>query len=87
MLVSVLLTLTVSRAAVLGGEVALFSLPFEARPVDSVRREVFRQRVAGGHTTSWFAPASVPLEAPQGFIPSRQASVGPLPLPKRRRRR
>ena len=77
MSVSVLLALTALRAVCLGGEVALFSLLFEARPVDSIRREVFRQRVTGGHTTSWFAPASVPLEAPRDFIPSRQASSGP----------
>ena len=75
---------TVPRAACLGEEVALFSLPFEARAADPLRREVFRQQALGGHS-SWFPPSSVPMEAPLALISARQASAGPLPLPKRRR--
>ena len=67
-----------------GREVALFSLPFEARPTDPLRREVFRQQPAG--QSSWFAPVSVPQVTPQALTPSHLQSSGPLPQPKRRRR-
>ena len=76
----------VKRAACLGKEVALFSRPFEARPTDPLRREVFRQQAQAGHS-SWFSPASVPLEAALELVPALQAPAGPLPVLKRRRRR
>ena len=82
---SLFLTPTVPRAGCLGESVALFSLPFEARPVDPVRREVFRQQVAG-HYPPWFAPSSVPSEVPRPLAQCTQPSAGPRPLVKRRRR-
>ena len=78
--------LTVTRTAILGEGAALFSLPFEARPVDSIRREVFRQQAAGHSASPWFAPSAVPSEAPRDLIPCRQRPAGPVPLVKRRRR-
>ena len=83
---SVLVIPTVPRAACLGAGVALFSRPFEARPTDPLRREVFRQQARAG-CASWFSPASVPAEAPLELAPARQVSAGPLPDPKWRRRR
>ena len=77
---------TVPRAAYLGTEgVALFSLPFEARPVDPVRRELYRQLPTSSRS-GWFAPetAAVRVEAlPKG----RQSPEGGVPPPKKRRGR
>ena len=62
---------------------ALFSLPFEARPTDPVRREVFCQQALAG-SASWFSPSVVPLEVPLALMPARQGSAGSLPPSKRR---
>ena len=57
---------------------ALFSLPFEARPADPVRLEVFRQQAIAG-SASWFPPSAVPSGAPLALTPARQSSAGTLP--------
>ena len=70
---------TAPMVACLGGKVALFSRPFEARPTDSVRREVFRQQSKAA--TSWFSPDAVPAAGtPLG--PVYQRPAGPLPRAK-----
>ena len=74
---------TVPRAACLGESGALFSRPFESRPSDPLRREIFRQQAVGGGSC-WFAPSAVPSEAPLVLAPSHQASAGPIPACKRR---
>ena len=75
------------RAACLGQGVALFRLPFEARPVDPIRREVFRQASLQPSSTSstWFTPEQVHVPSTP-LSPVRQRPVGPLPKTKRRRR-
>ena len=78
---------TVARTAILGEGAALFSRPFKARPVDSIRQEVFRQQSAGHASSPWFAPSVIPSETPRDLLPARQASAGPVPPAKRRRHR
>ena len=79
----VLFSLTAPRVACLGEEVALFSLPFEARPTDPIRREAFRQTQS---ESGWFSPSVVPALVPPELAPSRQAPAGPVPKVKRRRK-
>ena len=73
-----------SRAACLGPEVALFRKPFESRPTDPIRREVFRQQPANGST--WFTPGPAPRVRATPLPRATEASVGPIPKVKRRRR-
>ena len=79
---------SVPRTACLGDQsVALFSGPFESRPADSLRREVFRQQAVLG-CAGWFAPVALPPQAPLGLPPALEEKAGPLPpvgkRPKRR---
>ena len=51
------------RTKVIGESVARFARPFESRPADPVRREVFRQLAANPDTAStsgWVTPSSSP---------------------------
>ena len=55
------LTAPAPRTRCLGSQVARFARPFESRPADPVRREVFRQLAANCGTTStsgWVAPTT-----------------------------
>ena len=55
------------RTRCLGSQVARFAHPFESRPADPVRREVFRQLAANYGTTStfgWVAPTTTLLTTP-----------------------
>ena len=70
----------------MGERVALFSKPFESRPSDPLRREIFRQQAASG-SLSWFAPSGIPYEVPLALAPSHEVSVGPVPVPKEKRAR
>ena len=74
---------TAPRVACLGGEVALFSRPFEACPTDPVRREVYKHQ--SGASTPWFSPEAVPVSA-SSLRPSHQWPAGPIPRAKRARR-
>ena len=82
---SVLSHSTVPKVACLGERVALFKKPFEARPSDPLRKEVFRQQAA--HRSHWFAPSTIPSGVPAGTTPALQTSVGPVPGPRGKRRR
>ena len=57
---------------VIGDPVARFARPFESRPGDSVRREVFRQLAAHPKAASmsgWAPPASLlPVTPPHGYL-------------------
>ena len=81
--VSVLVS--VPRTACLGRPVPLFELPFEARPVDALRREVFKQHPNSGQC--WFAPAAIPVGTSSGLRPCLEPSHGPVPKALKRRRR
>ena len=79
------------RTRCLGSTVARFARPFEARPVDPVRREVFRQLAETGiaaTTSGWIAPfgylAATPPPLEQGL---EECSLSQLPLVKKGRRR
>ena len=76
--------LLVSRTVSLGGVVARFELPPEARSSDPVRQAIFQQP---GSIRAWFAPSS--LEAPRVLELSEayEPSGGPLPVPRPKRRR
>ena len=80
---SFVLSHTASRTACLGEGAALFPRPFESRPTDSFRREVFRQ-VAVGCKNPWFEPVAVPQAAVSVLPPVQEPSGGSVP-PKRRR--
>ena len=71
------------RTRCIGDQVARFAQPFESRPADSVRREVFRQlasRPGPSASSGWVAPSATlpatarPLErateesSSQGFV-------------------
>ena len=60
------------RTKVIGDPVARFARPFESRPGDSVRREVFRQLAAHPKAASmsgWAPPASLlPVTPPHGYL-------------------
>ena len=84
----VFIFLTVPRAVRLGSPVVLFTLPFEARPVDTFRQELFRQRAESGQvSTPWFAPTSGIVEIPRELPPSFEESAGAVPPPPKRGRR
>ena len=73
-----------SRTAFLGSEgVALFHLPFEARPGDTVRRELFRQQPEHSRA-GWFAPEATTVKVAT-LSKGRQSPVGKLPPAKKRR--
>ena len=79
------------RTKVIGDQVARFARPFESRPTDPVRREVFRQLVARPGTAStsgWVPPASLlPVTPPP--LPQRveERASTLVPSAKRGRRR
>ena len=89
-----LLSLTVSapRTRWLGSQVARFARPFESRPTDPIRREVYRQLAANKSTASssgWVAPSATlsvtppPLE--KGTEESAMSQVPSKPKGKRKR--
>ena len=75
----------VSRTSSLGGRVARFELPAEARSSDPVRRAIFQQE---GSVRAWFAPQSLQEAA---FVPELAQAYEPfggsLPIPRAKRRR
>ena len=67
MLVVFLFSPSAPRVSCLGEDVALFKVPFEARPTDSFRRAVFSQWSTG--SGCWFAPSFIPKAAPVRALP------------------
>ena len=79
------------RTQCVGSQVARFARPFEARPVDPVRREVFRQLVENPRTAAssgWIAPSeTLPKTLPPlGKGTKNCAGIG-LPQKKDKRKR
>ena len=77
------------RSICIGAPVAHFDRPFESRPVDSVRREVFRQLAADSSSTSssgWFAPSGVLLGSPRPLQPCQETSTEEVPRRKAKKR-
>ena len=77
------------RTKCLGGQVARFSKPFEARPVDPVRREVFRQLAKNpgtAATSGWIAPTEGLASTPPPLEPGPEECAGQA-LPKKVKRK
>ena len=78
------------RTQCLGGQVARFSRPFEARPTDPVRRELYRQlaeKPSTAVTSGWCAPSRVLVSTPPPLGPDTEECAGrKLPTKKRKRR-
>ena len=80
------------RTRCLGNQVARFARPFEVRPVDSVRREIFRQlAVASGtsSTSGWVAPTTTLLTTPPPLergTEERASRIVPSTLRTKRKR-
>ena len=75
--------LTGPRVRIVGEDCAYFSLPFEARPADPIRREVTRLYALSGQV--WNAPVTIPARS-LALLPLVEKSEGPLPIPPRRHR-
>ena len=76
------------RAICIGTPVAHFDRPFESRPVDSVRQEVFRQLAADPSSSSssgWFAPSGMLLGSPRPLQPCQETSTEAVPRRKAKR--
>ena len=78
------------RTQCLGGQVARFSRPFEARPTDPVRRELYRQlaeKPSTAATSGWFAPSGALASTPPPLGPgTEECASRTLPTKKRKRR-
>ena len=77
------------RTKCIGGQVARFWRPFEARPVDPVRREVFRQLVeepSTAATSGWIAPTEALASTPPPLVPGTEECASRT-LPKKVRRK
>ena len=63
------------RTQCLGGQVARFYRPFEARPTDPVRRELYRQlaeKPCTAATSGWVAPTEDLASTPPPLGPSTE---------------
>ena len=76
--------LLVPRTVSLGGVVARFELPQEARSTDPVRQAIFRQ---SGSVRAWFAPNTLEVARDSGLPEAYEPYGGPLPAPRPKRRR
>ena len=85
-------TVSAPRTRCIGSQVARFAGPFESRPTDPIRREVFRQLAVNSSSASssgWVAPTATltvtppPLE--KGIVESASSQLPSKPKGKRRR--
>ena len=78
------------RTQCLGGQVARFLKPFEARPADPVRRELYRQlaeKPSTAATSGWVAPSEALASTPPPLGPgTEECASRALPAKKRKRR-
>ena len=78
------------RTRCLGEQVARFLRPFEARPTDPVRRELYRQlaeKPCTAATSGWVAPTEALASTPPPLGPGTEESAGRnLPCTKKRKR-
>ena len=77
------------RTQCFGGQVARFFKPFEARPADPVRRELYRQlaeKPSTAATLGWVAPSEALASTPPPLGPGTEDCASrALPTKKRRR--
>ena len=74
------------RSRCIGSQVARFARPFKSRPVDPIRREVFRQLAASSGTSStsgWVAPiTTLPVSPPPLARGTEEGTTASVPKPK-----
>ena len=80
------------RSRCIGEQVARFARPFESRPVDPVRRELFRRLAAVprgiSSTSGWVAPAApLPVSPPPLARGTEDGTSARVPVPKGKRSR
>ena len=78
------------RTQCLGGQVARFLKPFEARPADPVRRELYRQlaeKPGIAATSGWLAPSEALPSTPAPLGPGTEECASRALPPKKGRRR
>ena len=78
------------RTQCLGGQVARFLRPFEARPADPVRRELYRQlaeKPGIAATSGWLAPSEALPSTPAPLGPGIEECASRALPPKKGRRR
>ena len=85
-------TVSAPRTRCLGSQVARFAGPFESRPADPIRREVYRQLAVNSSSDSssgWVAPtATLAITPPPLERGTEESATGQLPSqPKGKRRR
>ena len=85
-------TVSAPRTKCLGSQVAHFAGPFESRPTDPIRREVYQQLAANSSTASspgWVAPsATLSVTPPPLEKGTEESATGQVPSkPKGKRRR
>ena len=71
----------------IGGQVARLARPFESRPVDPVRRELFRRLAAAqsgsSYTSGWVAPSTtLPVSPPPLARGTEEGTSARVPRPK-----
>ena len=74
------------RTQCLGGQVARFLKPFEARPADPVRRELYRQlaeKPGIAATSGWLAPSEALASTPAPLGPGTEECASRA-LPRRK---
>ena len=78
------------RSRCIGSQVARFPRLFESRPVDPIRREVFRQLAASSgssSTSGWVAPiTTLPVSPPPLARGTEEGTTASVPKPKGKRR-
>ena len=80
-------TVSAPRTRCLGSQVARFARPFESRPTDPIRREVYRQLAANNSTASssgWVAPSTTLAVTPPPLEKGTEESA-PIKCPPRLR--
>ena len=84
-------TVSVPATRCIGAQVARFAGPFESRPADPIRREVFRQLADSSSTASssgWVAPtATLAVTPPPLERGTEESATGQLPRPPKGKRR
>ena len=73
------------RTRCLGQSVARFKRPFESRPADSVRRELYQQLATQPGNSGWIAPTAALSATPRPLERATEASSAPRKGPKCRR--
>ena len=84
-------TVSTPRTRCIGSQVARFAGPFESRPADPIRREVYRQLAVNSSSASssgWVSPtATLTVTPPPLERGTEKSTTGQLPYPPKGKRR